>query len=448
MPRIPLPTKTEADRSEKVIAMATTSDLTDVPGSTRLVRLFGRTNSPEAYEIRDFLRRSVVEFKWDELTCDADCDRLLGKPSLAETRHPVVQLPDGTRLFAPTLRELAERLGWITQPRLKEYELSIYGAGPAGLSAAVYAASEGISTVLIERSAIGGQAGTSSLIENLVGYPDGVSGADLAERARQQVVKFGADILLMREGIKAEFRDNRIHVNMADGNRMVARANICATGVEYARLDVPGEDRFLRKGVYYGAGASEAQMAAGQHVFVVGGGNSAGQAAVHFSRHASRVSMLVRGNGPAASMSKYLSEKLARLSNVQIVTDTAVVALDGDEALRRVTLDDRTSGSRRDVETRWLFVCIGGKPNTEWAKDTMIARDPQGYLITGPDLLTDGKAPERWPLTRLPYFLETSVPGSFAAGDVRHGAVKRLASAVGEGAMCVTFVHRYLRETA
>ena len=250
------------------------------------------------------------------------------------------------------------------------------------------------------------------------------------------MVKFGADILLdARKGSRLEFRDNRIHVNMADGNRMVARANICATGVEYARLDVPAEDRFLRKGLYYGAGASEAQMAAGQHVFVVGGGNSAGQAVVHFSRHASKVTMLVRGNGPAASMSKYLSEKLAGLSNVEIVTDTAVVALNGDEALRRVTLEDRTNGSRRDVETRWLFVCIGGKPNTEWAKDTMIARDPQGYLITGPDLLADGRAPERWPLEAATVlFLETSVPGSFAAGDVP--AWSGEASGVGRGRRC------------
>lgn len=410
--------------------------------------IYGRTASPAAYEIRDYLTRSVVPFKWVELLDDGDCNRELGFPSLADVRLPVVRMPDGLQLFAPSLRELADRLGWISQPQLKEYELSIYGAGPAGLSAAVYAASEGIKTVLIERAVVGGQAGTSSLIENYLGYPEGVSGAELAERARRQAMKFGVDLLLMREGVKAEFNNNRINVNLADGSKMVARANICATGVEYARLGIAKEDNFLGKGLFYGAGAGEAQMCHNEHVFVVGGGNSAGQAVVHFSKYASKVTMLVRGHGPAASMSQYLRNKLAGMANVEIVTDTAVDALHGTDALAGLTLVNRSDASKMEVPTRRLFVCIGGNPNTEWAKDTAIVRDPQGYLMAGPDLLTDGKPPECWPLKRLPYFLETSVPGSFAAGDVRHGSTKRLASAVGEGAMCVTFVHRYLKETA
>ena len=255
------------------------------------VKLYGQPNSPSAYKIRDFLSRSSVEFTWVELTCDEDCQNQLGLPILNDIRLPIVEFPDEHQLFAPSLEEIAQRLGWVTKPKFKEYDLSIYGAGPAGLSAAVYAASEGLRTILIERQAIGGQAGTSSLIENYMGFPEGISGADLAERARQQAVKFGIEIMLLREGVKAKFDNNRIHVDMADGNKMVARANICATGVEYRRLNIPNEDKFLNRGVFYGAGASEASMCKEQHVYVVGGGNSAGQAAMYFSEYAKQVTM-------------------------------------------------------------------------------------------------------------------------------------------------------------
>ncbi|HEV7252028.1 MAG TPA: FAD-dependent oxidoreductase [Mesorhizobium sp.] len=417
-------------------------------GGAAKVRLFGQAHSAEAYAIRDFLMRSVVEFEWIELTCDDDCHEQLGLPELANVRLPVVELPDRARLFAPSLREIADRLGWVTQPRLREYDLSIYGAGPAGLSAAVYAASEGLRVVLIERHAVGGQAGASSMIENYMGFPRGIGGADLAERARQQAVKFGCELLMMREGIKAEFRDNRIYVDMADGSKMVARANICATGVEWRRLDLPNERRFLGVGLYYGAGASEAPMCGGEHVYVVGGGNSAGQAVMHLAEHAARVTMLVRGPDLAASLSTYLIERIAKTPNVEVAYNVEVVALEGDEGLRRVGLMDGESGDGHWIDTRRLFVCIGGVPHTEWAKDTGIARDRNGFLITGPDLLRDGRRPETWSLERTPFFLETSVPGSFAAGDVRHNSVKRVASAVGEGAMAVTFAHRYLAETA
>jgi len=336
----------------------------------------------------------------------------------------------------------------VTQPRLREYDLSIYGAGPAGLSAAVYAASEGLRVVLIERHAVGGQAGSSSMIENYLGFPRGIGGAELAERARQQAVKFGCELLMMREGIKAEFKNNRIYVDMADGSKLVARANICATGVEWRRLGVVDESRFLGVGLYYGAGASEAPMCRNEHVYVVGGGNSAGQAVMHLAGYAARVTMLVRGSDLASSLSTYLVERIERAANVDVQFDVEVVGLEGDDGLRRVELMDRESGAKRSVDTRRLFVCIGGVPHTEWAKDTGIVRDRQGFLLTGPDLLREGKAPSNWPLERAPFFLETSVPGSFAAGDVRHNSVKRVASAVGEGAMAVTFAHRYLAELA
>lgn len=410
------------------------------------VRVFGQLNSPEAYAIRDFLSRSVVEFDWIELTCDEDCHRELGIPSLEKARLPVVEFPDGNQLFAPSVRELADHLGWVVQPKFKEYDLSIYGAGPAGLSAAVYAASEGLRTVLVERQAVGGQAGTSSLIENYMGFPKGISGAELAERARQQAMKFGIEMLLMREGVKSEFRNNQIYTDMADGSKMTARANICATGVEYRRLALGNEKQFLNAGLYYGAGAGEAPMCINENVYVIGGGNSAGQAAMHFSRYAKKVTMIVRDENLAASLSHYLINRITKIKNVEILFNSEVTALIGEEALREIEISDALNQTVLQTETRRLFVCIGGAPNTEWAKDTDIIRDDVGYLVTGTDLIKDGQMPECWTLERQPYFLETSVAGSFAAGDVRHNSVKRVASAAGEGAMAVTFVHKYLSE--
>ena len=411
------------------------------------VKLYGQPNSPSAYEIRDFLSRSSVEFTWVELTCDEDCQSQLGLPVLNDIRLPIVEFPDECQLFAPSLEEIAQRLGWVTKPKFKEYDLSIYGAGPAGLSAAVYAASEGLRTILIERQAIGGQAGTSSLIENYMGFPEGISGADLAERARQQAVKFGIEIMLLREGVKAKFDNNRIHVDMADGNKMVARANICATGVEYRRLNISNEDKFLNRGVFYGAGASEASMCKEQHVYVVGGGNSAGQAAMYFSEYARQVTMLVRGSNLADSLSDYLIKKIETTDSIDVLFNSEVTDLIGGSALEKIEITDSEEDTTRQVETQRLFICIGGVPNTDWAKDTNIIRDKSGYLITGSELLKEGRPPATWTLDREPFYLETSIPGSFAAGDVRRGSVKRVASAVGEGAMAVTFVHKYLGET-
>ncbi|MBW4564930.1 MAG: FAD-dependent oxidoreductase [Mojavia pulchra JT2-VF2] len=427
--------------------MASIAEQTSLSSQPRKVRLYGQPNSAEAYKIRDFLNRSVVEFDWIELSCNEDCYQALGLATLSDIRLPVVEFPDGTQIFAPTILEIAQRLGWVTQPKFKEYDLSIYGAGPAGLSAAVYAASEGLRTVLIERHAVGGQAGTSSLIENYMGFPEGISGADLAERARQQAVKFGVELLLLREGIKAEFKNNRIYVDMADRSKMIARANICATGVEYQRLNLANEDRFLNVGLFYGAGASEALMCQGKHIFVVGGGNSAGQAAIYFSDHAEKVTMLVRGDNLAATLSQYLINRITNTSNIEVLFNTQVTGLAGDTTLQQIEISNSRDGSVQQVDTQRLFVCIGGVPNTEWAKDTNIIRDRAGYLITGSDLLDSGYLLQHWTLDRNPFFLETSVPGSFAAGDVRHGSIKRVASAVGEGAMAVTFVHKYLEET-
>ncbi|WP_395378030.1 FAD-dependent oxidoreductase [Marinicella sp. W31] len=410
------------------------------------IKLFGRLGSTEGYELREFLQRHVVDFDWIEIDNDQDCLAFFSIGDINNIRFPVVQFSDGSQVFSPTVRELADRLGYITRPRLKEYDVSIYGAGPAGLSAAVYAASEGLSTVVIEKNAVGGQAGTSSLIENYMGFPNGVSGAELADHAREQALKFGAEIILMSEGIKGEFIDGGIQAQLADGSMMRAKSNICATGVEYRRLDLAGEKELLGKGVFYGAGASEAPLCIGKTVYVVGGANSAGQAAMHFSEYADKVVILVRGSSFAGSMSEYLSSRIIENPKIESRFNTSVTGLEGEAQLHAITVKNSKTDKKETLDTSRLFIAIGGKPHTEWAKETPIIRDNSGYLVTGPDLLKNGKNPDSWPLKRQPYYLETSVPGSFAAGDVRHKSVKRAATAVGEGAMAVTFVHRYLNE--
>jgi thioredoxin reductase (NADPH) len=413
--------------------------------SPHVVKVFGRTGSPQCYAIRDFLFRNDVPFEWVELRTDEEA-RAIGLDSAADSRLPVCVFPDGTRLERPTIQRLSEKLGWFHDPSRTEYDLAIYGAGPAGLSAAVYGASEGLKTVVVERWAIGGQAGSSPKIENYLGFPQGISGAELAERAREQACRFGAEILIAREGVRGEFTAGKRVGYLADGTKIVARAAIVATGIDYHRLNLPNEERLWGAGIYYGAGASEAALCAGHHVVIVGGGNSAAQATLHFSRSSPRVTLVVRGDSLKSSVSAYLVERIYAATNVEVLTHTEVAALEGDRVLDAVIVKDRHTGAQRRIETHWLFVCIGGAPRTEWAVAARVVRDEAGYLVTGPDLLHNGRPPEAWPLDRPPYHLETNVPGLFAAGDVRHNSVKRCASAVGEGAMAVTFVHRYLSD--
>jgi thioredoxin reductase (NADPH) len=292
---------------------------------------------------------------------------------------------------------------------------------------------------------VGGQAGSSPKIENYLGFPKGISGAELAERAREQACLFGAEILLLREGVRGEFQPGKGIGYLADGTKIVARASICATGIDYRRLNLPNEDLFLGAGVYYGAGASEASLCRqSDHVFVIGGGNSAAQAAVHFSRFSSQVTIVVRDDSLKKTVSQYLIDRIRDTPQIEVLTNTEVIALRGDNALRAITLRNNRTGKEWIEETNWLFLCLGGLPHTQWAEAVGIVRDEAGYLVTGPDLLKNGDRPENWQLERDPYYMETNVPGVFAAGDVRHGSVKRCASAVGEGAMAVTFVHRYL----
>jgi thioredoxin reductase (NADPH) len=408
------------------------------------LKFYGKPDSAQVYLIMDFLKRSVVDFDWIDITDD---NLKWGQDITAFNnidKQPMIEYPDGEVIINPSIEQIAAKLGWITKPKYTEYDVSIYGAGPAGLSAAVYAASEGLKTVLIEREAVGGQAGTSSLIENYLGFPAGISGAELAERARQQALKFGVEILLLKEGIKGTFYKDHMRGEFATGEALIARTNICATGVEYAKLNLPDEGRFLYNGVYYGAGASEALFCQDKNLYIVGGGNSAGQAASYFSSFAKRVFMVIRKGNLSDTLSDYLVQRIAGIKNITVLYNSEVTALDGDFILKKIRITNKKDGSETWYDTSKLFICIGGKPNTDWASETTICRNESGYIYTGNDLIGLDQYKACWDLDRFPYSLETSVPGSFAAGDVRVGSVKRVASAVGEGAMAVTQVHQYL----
>ena len=393
------------------------------------------TGGSAAFPIRDFLTRTNVAFVY------RDGEGPLGMA--------VCTLADGTRLESPTLSELAEHLGLISPPSLETYDLVIVGAGPAGLAAAVYAASEGLTTAVVEREVPGGQAGTSSNIENYLGFPDGISGVDLAERARAQATKFGAEMLVLREVMAGRQEDSMFCSELSDGTTIRSRCVLCTTGVSWRRLDVPGTERLLHAGVYYGSAISEAPGVRGKDVLVIGGGNSAGQAAMNFADLARSVTLVVRGHGLAASMSSYLSRRIDATANIAIRTHAELVAVDGDDWLRNVTLRDTLSGVRQTLDAHAVFICIGGVPHTEWLRHAGVLVDVAGYVVTGRDLLdpavNDG--PHVWVRPRDPYPLETSRAGVFAAGDVRRGSTKRVSAAVGEGAMAVGLVHRFLGES-
>ena len=408
------------------------------------LRLLGSHGSSNSYSLRDFLYRSNVPFEWIELTSDQQARELAQVSDLHDRRLPVCLFPDGIRLENPTIRQIAEKLGWFQKPSSTEYDLAILGGGPAGLSAAVYGASEGLKTLLIERYAVGGQAGTSSRIENYLGFPEGIGGSELAKRARDQANRFGAEILLLHEGVRAELVPGKSIGHLADGSSFVMHAAICASGVEYRRLNLWNEERLRGAGVFYGAGTSEAELCSSQEVFIVGGGNSAGQAAIHFARYARKVHILIRGNGLKETLSQYLIDRISASPRIEVRPHTEVLELHGDDHLEAITLIDKLTSRKEIVPTHWLFLCLGGLPNTDWAAEVGLVRDQECYLVTGPDLRQHNGFANTWPLDREPYYLETSFPGMFAAGDVRHGSVKRCASAVGEGAMAVTFVHRYL----
>ena len=405
-------------------------------------QVVGHRWSAHSFEVRDFLACNSVPYRW--LTSEEpEGQRLLSAAGVDATAVPLVVTPAGDRLVAPTIGDLAARVGLSTTPTIDFYDVVIVGGGPAGLGAAVYAASEGLRTVLVERRATGGQAGQSSRIENYLGFPDGVTGTQLTDRARRQAHKFGAEILTTRDVVGLDLRPSSRAVRFDDGGQVVAHAVLLATGISYRKLDVPGADGLTGRGLFYGSAVTEAPACAGDEVYIVGGANSAGQAAVFLGRHAQRVTMLVRAGGLEASMSHYLIRQIAEIPNIDVRLDTEVIGVRGDDHLEALTLCNRARGTQETVKAGYLFVFIGAAPRTEWL-DGVVARDSRGFVLTGPDLTVEGRRPRGWDLDRDPYFLEASAAGVFAAGDVRANSVKRVASAVGEGAMAIQLIHGYL----
>jgi thioredoxin reductase (NADPH) len=412
--------------------------------STEETKVLGHRWSAASFAARDFLARNAVPYRWYNIE-EPDGARLLAAAGASPDDVPVVITTDGRALVSPSEAEIAAAVGLTTIPAMDFYDLIVIGGGPAGLGSAVYGASEGLRTVLVERQATGGQAGQSSRIENYLGFPDGVSGAQLTDRARRQAAKFGAEVLSARDVVALEARGSARVVRFGDGSEIAAHSVVLATGVSYRSLNAPGVAELTGRGVYYGSAATEAPACAGTDVYIVGGANSAGQAAVFFSRHAKSVTLLVRGPSLEASMSYYLIRQLDEIDNVSVRTRTEVVEALGDEHLERLVLCSGETGEQETVDSGPMFIFIGAAPRTDWL-DGVVVRDHRGFVRTGPDLLTEGKPPAGWPLPREPYYLESSVPGVFVAGDVRAESVKRVASAVGEGAMAVTLVHRYLEE--
>jgi thioredoxin reductase (NADPH) len=409
------------------------------------LKVVGHRWSARSSEVREFLARNQVPYRWYP-SDEPEGKRLLDAAEADGLALPVVITPDGAALIEPSDADLATRVGLATTPSAEFYDLVVIGGGPAGLGAAVYGASEGLRTVVVERTATGGQAGQSSRIENYLGFPDGVSGAQLTDRARRQATKFGAELLTTREVVGLEVRGPARTVRFSDGTTIDAHAVILATGVAYRQLAAPGVTDLTGRGIFYGSALTEATSCAGQDVYIVGGANSAGQAAVYLSRGARSVTILVRGPSLRKSMSHYLIEQIGGIPRIKVRTCTEIAEAHGDGHLERLTLRDSNTGGTEVVDAQWLFVFIGAAPLTGWL-DGVVHRDDRGFVLAGPDLAAAGERLADWPLDRVPYHLETSVPGIFVAGDVRAESAKRVASAVGEGAMAVMLVHRYLERT-
>ena len=410
------------------------------------IRVLGTRWSRKSYELRDFLARNRVPYQWIDIETsanDPETKRLM--EALGPELHnlPVVLFPDGTKLFESAPSEVAQKVGLRTRAQTSFYDLAIVGGGPAGLAAAVYGASEGLKTVIIEKEAPGGQAGMSSRIENYLGFPSGLSGGELARRAVVQAQRFGVEILSPQEVVSVRTEGPYRILKMADGEEISCHALMVATGVQWRRLGAPGIDRLQGSGVYYGGGTTEALSCKGEIVYVVGGANSAGQAAMNFSKYADRVVVLLRGDSLSATMSQYLIDQIKATPNIQLWSHASIAEVHGDTHLEEISVLCSDTKKVERVPASSIFIFIGAEPRTDWL-DGIVERDDRGFVLTGPDLLRNGEHPKGWGLERDPFLLETNVPGIFAVGDVRHGSVKRVASGVGEGSVAVQFIHQYL----
>jgi thioredoxin reductase (NADPH) len=410
------------------------------------IRVLGTRWSPRAYELREFLARNQIPYRWLDIeTADRDPEVKTALDTVGpEDRHfPLVLFPDGTLLPESKPGDVAARVGLHMRSEVDACDVVVVGAGPAGLAAAVYGASEGLKTVVVEREAPGGQAGLSARIENYLGFPGGLSGADLTRRAVAQARRFGAEILAPQEAMRVRAEDPYRIVKLADGAELSCQCLLIASGVQWRKLDVPGMDRLQGAGVYYGAGPLEAAGCKGEDVYVIGGANSAGQAALNFARYARRVTILCRAPSLEAGMSQYLVDEINRTPNISVATQTHVVEVHGQDRLEAISIACGPTGGVETMPATGVYVFIGAEPRTDWLEG-FVERDARGFVLTGPDLIRDGKPPRSWPLDRDPTLLEASMPGVFAVGDVRHGSVKRVASSVGEGSIAIQFVHQYL----
>ena len=404
------------------------------------LRVLGNRWSLQDYSLRNFLSRNHVPYRWMDVATNEEAVKLTEERQLKPEELPAVLFADGTVLTAADPEKLAAKVGLRTQATQEFYDITVIGAGPAGLAAAVYGASEGLKTLVVEPEAPGGQAGSSSMIENYLGFPGGVTGGELARRAHDQARKFGAEFLTQRaKGLRIDGQYR--YVQLADGREVSSHVVLLAPGVQYRKLTIPGAESLSGCGIYYGAALAEAASCRNESVFVIGGANSAGQAALHFAKFADKVTMLVRGEGLTASMSKYLIDEIERTSNIVLETGTRVVSANGNGHLQTLTLCG--PNGEYSVPATSLFVFIGAEPGVEWLPSSVL-RDDKGFVLSGPDLRHEGKLPESWHEQREPFLLETSIPGVFVAGDVRHGSIKRVASAVGEGSIAVQFAHQYL----
>jgi thioredoxin reductase (NADPH) len=410
------------------------------------IRVLGTRWSPRSYELRDFLARNHVPYQWIDVEFsanDPETKRLLDVLGPEAANLPVVLFPDGTKLLEGLPAQVAQKVGLRTRAQTDFYDLAIVGGGPAGLAAAVYGASEGLKTVIVEREAPGGQAGMSSRIENYLGFPTGLSGGDLARRAVVQAQRFGVEILSPQCVNAVRIEGPYRILKLADDSEISCHALMIASGVQWRRLDTPGVDRLQGAGVYYGGGMTEALSCKGEIVYVVGGANSAGQAAMNFAKYADRVVILVRGSSLSATMSQYLIDQIKQTPKIQLWTHASISEVHGNSHLEEVSVLCTDTNKIERVPASSIFIFIGALPQTDWLGD-LVERDERGFILTGPDLIREGNRPKGWTLDRDPFLLETNVPGVFAVGDVRHGSVKRVASGVGEGSVAVQFIHQYL----